>query len=192
MELNSDAIVAAKGGDPDAIGVVLLRGSAVIRPMLSRNIPRHLKSVVSVDDLLQQTITKAFERMDTLKTNSLEGFVAWLKQIGMRELHDTIRREKSKKRGGEFNRSSLHETPNAARSPSSFVASKEAIQRIREEISELPDEQRTAIELCYCQGMERTDAAAAMDKTEQGLRSLLLRARKKLKLLMDRKSLWFN
>jgi DNA-directed RNA polymerase specialized sigma24 family protein len=49
-----------------------------LRSHLLRGLPARVKGVVSVEDVVQETLTRAFLKIDRLQGDSQREFVAWL------------------------------------------------------------------------------------------------------------------
>ena len=62
------------------------------------------------------------------------------------------------------------------------VARAETARRVGDAMARLPERQRTALSLCHFEGMSNIEAAAILDITVGALESLLVRARRALKV----------
>lgn len=172
-----------------------------IRPKLAGPI----ESLVSVEDILQETFYRAFQQIASFEPKSSQSFLAWLKVIAESRIVDAIKNLKRKKRGGDFQR--VANQPAAAQesvieliqmisadgsSPSQIVAGDEAVLAMQVAVAALPEDQRQAIVLRYFQQMSLDETAAAMEKTSDAVRGLLHRAKKALRTHMHSSSIWFS
>jgi RNA polymerase sigma factor (sigma-70 family) len=111
-----------------------------------------LQSVVSVEDLLQETFAQAFRDIGRFDPHSERSLPAWLDSIAENRLHDAIRRHRRKKRGGsrravraaDPRRSSLVELAAVLAangdSPSERAASEEAVRAVQVALASLPED----------------------------------------------------
>ena len=83
------------------VGVAILRGHVL------RSLPVRVQGFISADDVVQETLTRVFPKIDQLLGNSRQAFVAWLLAIGDMTLIDLIRRETAQARGGRFQQQGL-------------------------------------------------------------------------------------
>ena len=91
-----------KAGDQTALERLLLEHSDTLSTHIAQRIPASLRSVIGVEDVMQQTFMRAFDKIDQLQDSSPGAFVAWLKAIGATTLMGIIKTERRQKRGGKF------------------------------------------------------------------------------------------
>lgn len=164
-----------------------------MRLILEARIPSSLRAQVSPDDILQDVWVAAFQTYGVFREERSDSLDRWLTSIANRSLIDKLRHAKTLKRGGgRFTRrdadarnSSLADLAALVtapdKTPSRVVASSEAAHAIHDALDTLPDPMRQAIWLCYIEGYSRRDIAAAMQKTEAAVGSLLFQGLRKLK-----------
>jgi RNA polymerase sigma-70 factor (ECF subfamily) len=196
----------AVAGDTEALERLLLfHGEAVanhIRPKLAGP----MQSVLSVEDILQETYFRAFQQIERFEPKTDQSFLAWLKTIAESRIIDAIKHQRRKKRGGEMRRvdgaaNVFHTTvaelmnvlaDGSDRSPSKLVATDEAVQAMQVAIASLPAEQRQAVLLRYFGQKSLDEAGAEMDRSPEAVRGLLRRAKQALRARMQRTSLWLS
>ena len=164
-----------------------------------------LKGVVSVDDVVQETLTRAFLKIDRLRGNAPRAFLAWLWAIGDMTLIDLVRHETAQTRGGKFRRQEyagrsnngslvefLGQLPGKDATASHNVALQEGIAALQLAIASLPNDQRQAIQLHLLQGKTLQETSDAMERTSASVRSLIHRAKENLSQAMGRASNWLS
>jgi RNA polymerase sigma-70 factor (ECF subfamily) len=206
VEQQRELVQLAVAGDTEALErLLLIHGDAVanhIRPKLAGP----LQSVLSVEDILQETYFRAFQQIERFQPKTDQSFLAWLKTIAESRIIDAIKHQRRKKRGGEMRRvegaaNAFHTTmaelmnvltDESDRSPSNRVAADEAVQAMQVAIASLPSEQRQAVLLRYFGQKSLDEAGAEMDRSPEAVRGLLRRAKLALRARMQRTSLWLS
>ncbi len=96
-----DLLARALQGDRAALGGVLQKHAAELRRRLAGEIPARWQSILSVDDIVQETFTDAFLDLHRFGTGSPEAFTAWLWTLARRNLLDALKLLTAQKRGGD-------------------------------------------------------------------------------------------
>lgn len=99
-ETQDERVVQAVGGDRAILSALLTEHGAVVRGRLAGQIPRRWQSVLSLDDVLQETYTDAILDIRRLIGRTEAAFGAWLMTLARRNLCDAIRMLDADKRGG--------------------------------------------------------------------------------------------
>ena len=185
---------SALAGDRTALGQLLLTYYDRLSWRLGCKMPASLRSIVQVEDILQQAFADAVRDIAKFEPRGEGAFYAWLGTIADHRLQDTIKKHSRKKRGGDMQRVQrlAGETSSAAlelvdlltadvSSPSRIVARREASQALAIAMAELPDDYRQVIQLRYLDGRSLDETAAAMDRTNSAVRALIDRAKKRLR-----------
>ena len=196
----------AVAGDSEALErLLLLHGDAVadhIRPKLAGP----MQSLISIDDILQETFFRAFQQITRFQPKSDQSFLAWLKTIAESRLIDAIKHQRRQKRGGQMRRVEaaqdvFHTTvadllnlvaDDGGGTPSKIVATGEAVKAMQVAIAALPEEQRQALLLRYFRQKSLDEAGAEMDRSPEAVRGLLRRAKQGLRAHMQRTSIWLS
>jgi RNA polymerase sigma-70 factor (ECF subfamily) len=149
---------------------------------------------VGTDDIIQQVYTQVFRDIAGFDPREDSSLPAWLKTIADNRIRDSLRRRRSKKRGGDFRR--VQALPNAdspfvddliaeyaatSGTPSREVARREAVQAIQTAIAELSEDYRLVVQLRYFDGLSLEDTACRVGKTTGAVRGLLDRAKQKIR-----------
>jgi RNA polymerase sigma-70 factor (ECF subfamily) len=163
----------ASGGDDAALTELLNRSGAAIRRKLQGKIARRWQSLVSEDDVLQETYAEAF--LDIAKFNPQEdgSFVAWLGRIARNNLTDAVKALAAEKRGGKVRRIALRSEEDSldglfdllsgsTTSPSMQARRSELREKLQAAIGQLPTAYRQVVECYDVQGQSVEDVAAQL------------------------------
>jgi len=198
-----DLLNQASRGEKDAL-VELLRthGPAVHRRIAGR-IPRRWRSLVSADDVMQQTYADAFLAMDRLPTDVVDSFVAWLTSLADYNLIDALRMLEADKRGkgcrriendsGRESFVELYELLDSGRTtPSRHVARDEACAALERAIQQLPETYRRVVRMYDIECTSVEDVALAMQRSPGAVYMIRTRAHRLLHEMMGSVSKYFS
>jgi RNA polymerase sigma-70 factor, ECF subfamily len=129
-----------------------------------------------LEDLTQETLFRAFRRIDSWRGGA--SFRSWLLTIGTNLLRDQVR-----KRKGRLVSIDDREIPDHA-DPHADLAAREAEDRVREGLAQLPRLQREVFLLRAQQGSDYAEIAAALGTTPGAARVHYHHAVKRLKELV--------
>lgn len=181
-------IEAALGGDSDALDRLLLhyydRALSYITRRMTTPQRRHFEPA----DVLQATYMKAYRSIDSFTPQNRNSFFAWLKQIADNQLYDESRKMTrqmnaglSTSQGGDsIYFQMMSAVPGNDPTATALFKKKELRGAFQVAMAKLDQRYQDAIRLRYLQEMSMADAASALDMTEDALRGILHRARKKL------------
>lgn len=167
------ALVAAyRGGDERAAAELVGRHAKA----LGRFLYSSGAGQEEVEDLVQETLFRAFRRVDGWRGGA--SFRTWLFAIGYNVLRDQMRKRKDRTVSIED-----HDIPDRS-DPHADLAAGEAAERVREGLALLPRLQREVFLLRAQQGTEYEDIAAALGTTPGAARVHYHHAVKRLKELV--------
>ncbi|MBJ42163.1 MAG: hypothetical protein CMJ80_02505 [Planctomycetaceae bacterium] len=200
-----ELIKQAVDGDTQALEQLLLANCDAVAAHIRPKLAGPLQSLVSVEDILQETFFRAFQQIGKFKPKSDHSFQAWLKTIAENRILDTIKHQKRKKRGGEMQRVNHADAmfttiadlvvmlaDEDEDSPSHNAATDEAVRAMQVAIASLPDEQQQAVMLRYFRQKSLEEAGQEMERSPEAIRGLLRRARLALRQRMQRTSIWLS
>jgi RNA polymerase sigma-70 factor (ECF subfamily) len=152
-----------------------------------------LKGQLDPSDVVQEALIKAHQKMDQFRGQNEAELAAWLRRILANTMIDSLRKNKRQAARyrtleGELEQSSARlEAWLAAQqsSPSEQVVHQEQLLHLASALAELPEDQRTAVELHYLREAPLAEIATAMQRTEPSVAGLLRRGLEKLRSLLQ-------
>jgi RNA polymerase sigma-70 factor (ECF subfamily) len=199
-----DALIArAVAGDATALESLLLKYYDRLLRRVSRDIPQNLPSVLSAEDVLQDTFVEAFRSIRRFTPQGEQRFFSWLGTIAAHRLTDAIKALRRAKRGGGMRplrpaddsrgiAALLENLKVSERTPSRSVAVREAVSAVRVALSGSKEEYREVLQLRYLEGLPVTATAERMNKTEAAVHKLSGRALERLRQALGRSSKYFS
>ncbi len=148
----------------------------------------YVQNAEDAEEITQDVFVKVH-----LKLNEFEGkssLKTWVYRITINQSLDFIKLRKSQKRSGTTLRI-VNDEDEEFRMPGHFnhpgveLEHKEATEKIFEAINQLPDNQKTALILKSIEHLSQKEIAQTLQVSEKSVESLLLRARKSLKNLIN-------
>ncbi|NNE00198.1 MAG: sigma-70 family RNA polymerase sigma factor [Pirellulaceae bacterium] len=89
-----ELLIAAKGGDQDAVNRLLEKHRAPIRRLVELRLDRKVQRRVDVSDVVQDVLFEASGRLDKYLDDPVMAFHLWLRQIAWDRIIDTYRRHR--------------------------------------------------------------------------------------------------
>ncbi|MUV37673.1 RNA polymerase sigma factor SigM [Lentibacillus sp. JNUCC-1] len=132
------------------------------------------------EDIVQETFTRAFLNMNSYRNPPNK---AWLFTVSRHMYYDHLRKNK-KTADVDYDFSML---PDSEVTPEDQLFRKENIQNLQKEIMNLKDRYRDAIRYVYIEELNYKEAAAEMDVTVSNFKSIVFRAKRKLKRALEGK-----
>lgn len=163
------------------------------RLIVGRSGPAVLK-LTTPDDIFQQTVTLAVSLGEANKfTYSNDtGFLRWISTLARRTISsvlgdraaqlNSVRIKGAESTGVGVSEDNLRDP---ARSPSSFVAGREQVAKLRAELRELPEHYQRVLTLYLLEGRSLPEVAQAMERTKGAVCRLVARAVSQLRDAMN-------
>lgn len=153
----------------------------------------NLRAKLDPSDVVQQTLAKAHQNLDQFRGQTSAELAGWLRRILANTLVDAARkygREHGRLRSLEYDleqSSARLEAWLAAdqASPSELLQGQERVLSLVQALAQLPEDQRTAIELHHLHEGSVSDIAAQMERTEASVAGLLRRGLARLRELLQ-------
>jgi RNA polymerase sigma-70 factor, ECF subfamily len=182
-------------GDEDALAELLAQNAAIVRRGLDGKIPRRWQSVLSVEDVMQETYIEAFLDVAHFEPREEGSFTAWLSTLAKRNLVDALRMLEAEKRGkhrravqarpGDDSMGALYtELVCSNSTPSRQAARNEAGNSLLRAITQLPAIYRTVVEMYDLEQRSVDDVARAVGRSPGAVFMLRSRAHRQLGMLM--------
>ena len=198
-----DLLDRARTGSVEALSELLADLGPEVRRIVAADFPSRLQSVLSMDDVMQQTYADAFLGIERFVPRGDGAFRAWLIRLAKRNLVDAIRMESAEKRGGSRQQIAIR-TPDASfaalyeiisrtmSSPSRKVASNEAKIALEDALAKLPEHYAQVIRLYDLEGQSIEDVAKAICRSVGATYMLRSRAHDWMGELMGSASRFFT
>jgi RNA polymerase sigma-70 factor (ECF subfamily) len=185
-------IERAVAGDREALEDLLVSYHGRLRTYLQRRIPPELASVLSEDDVLQETYLSVAQQIGQFRPREPDGFARWLHRVAKHRLVDLVRRQRAVKRGGGrvavdggnagqtscvlwLELLAVHE-----RTPSRSAAEYEVAMAVQRALKTLKPEHGEVLRLRYIEGRGVADIAEIMQRSEGAVHMLCQRALRRL------------
>jgi RNA polymerase sigma-70 factor (ECF subfamily) len=166
-----------------------------LRLLARLQLDARLRSKLDPSDIVQETLLKAHAKQAQFRGQSDAEKAAWLRRILANSLAQELRKYGQKRRNLALERSleaALDESSTrlqnwlvANPSASSHEAQRrEQLLRLAKALAQLPDDQRTAVEMRHLQGSAVARISADMGRSEAAVTGLLRRGLKRLRELL--------
>jgi RNA polymerase sigma-70 factor (ECF subfamily) len=153
-----------------------------------------LQSKLDPSDIVQETFLKASTRQVQFRGQADGELAAWLRQILVNTLADALRAFSGPKRDVALE-TALDESSarlealfGSASTPSTHAMRHEELADLATALSQLPEDQRLAVELHHLHGWPVTEIALHLSRTEPAVAGLLRRGLKRLRELLPEAS----
>lgn len=170
---------AARNGDHDAFGELVLRYERRVLKVVRRFVPE----LELASDLVQESFLRAYERIEQF--DPARRFGPWLFRLAVNLTYDHLR--KVRRRG----RWALFSDVSEDRSPDPAVADPrvemDLSQEVRVVLAEIPEAYRTVLILRDLEGFCTSEVAAVTDRSEATIRWRLAEARKMFRESWERR-----
>lgn len=143
---------------------------------------RMTSNVAEAEDLVQDAFLKIWQKPDIWKEDKGAKFTTWFYRVLVNQNIDRMR--KRQKTTGDD--TVLAYIPDGRINPEQEAAMNEEQRDIEHALSSLPERQKTALTLCFYEGLSNADAANAMGVKIKALESLLMRAKTGVKDYLKR------
>src|SRR5262245_10756829 len=136
---------------------------------------RYLQNQAAAEDVVQDAFVKLWEDPNKWQGDRNTKFTTWFYRVVVNLCLDWRKRKRPVELNEEWPIMDDRERPEQA------VLRSEVERAVEREIAALPERQRTALNLCFDQGVSNQEAADIMGVKLKALQSLLMRAKTTLK-----------
>ena len=195
----------AIAGDRAALSQLLLASYDELQRHVVHQLSREPHELMSADDIMQQTFVRAALGIGHFEIRTNSGFRAWLRTIAGNLIRDAQKRRRRERRAfsiyetgaapgdsSELRSPAIEQLEGNTTSPSMRVHRRDSLQRMRDAMAALPEEQREVIQRHYLQHQSMEQIAAAMHRTKDAVRGISNRARRNLRSLLGHSSRFFS
>jgi RNA polymerase sigma-70 factor, ECF subfamily len=166
-----------------------------LRLLARLQIDARLRSKLDPSDIVQETLLKAHEKQAQFRGQSDAEKAAWLRQILANSLAQELRKygqqqrdialERSLEAALEDSSARLEQWLAVDQSGPNLLAQRnEQLVRLANALAQLPEEQRTAVEMRHLEGISVAQISAEMGRSEASVTGLLRRGLKTLRNLL--------
>ncbi len=196
-------ITRATTGDRDALVQLLECHGPGVRRAIAHRLPRKWRSVLSEDDIMQQTYADAMRSIRVFVPIGENAFERWLSSLARCNLVDAIKGLTAAKRGGDRQRvepsgpdTSLSHLYNllsqSGGTPSHQAFVNETGQTLLRAVEGLPDVYRTVVRMYDLDGASAEEVASALGRTTGAVYMLRARAHDRLRTQLGSESQFFT
>ncbi len=181
MKTNDDtALMAAVAtGDSAAFAVLVQRHSAAVYRIGCRMLGNHHDA----EEVVQECFSRLWQQAPRFVERGA-GVVGWLYRTAMNLCFDRKRRLRLVTSDVD-----MPDPVDDAPLPDENFAAREAHREVAQALADLPERYRAALVLCYYEELTNALAAQVLDLNVKALESLLLRARRQMRALLEARQL---
>jgi RNA polymerase sigma-70 factor (ECF subfamily) len=192
-QFDTKFLTRAARGDADALKSLLAETREQLSRHLAGRVPRDLRQCFDVDDIVQETHIKVFQRIDGLRNVHTRSFYRWVAAIALSRLRNAIRHHRAARRGGaagtigqlqgrEDSAVALLDTmAGPGETPSRTVGRREIVAAVDRALAALPEHYRQALWLVHIEGLPVREVADRMGRSERGIHGLCRRGLKQMR-----------
>ena len=161
IESTATLLARARAGDPQAKNQLCERFRPLLMRWAHRRLPAYARGAVTeTDDLVQNTLVRALNRLDTFEPRHEGAFFAYLRQALLNQIRDRIRRVRTQPPPSPLDAA----FPDGGPSPLERAIRSELLDRYDRALEQLPQEQREAVTLRIEFGYTYQQVAEALDR----------------------------
>lgn len=178
---------SARRGSDEALNTLFDRCAGRLLALIRLRLDRKLRDRLESRDILNATLLKAFQRIDTFEKESSVSLMGWLARIAeneirdQRDYHGRQRRDAAREVAIEQGHDILE---GRIRSQTSRLVLNEELERLERSLDMLEEAHREVILLRKLEELSFTEIGARMGRTPDACRMLLARAMATLTMQM--------
>ena len=171
----------ARSGDSQALSLAFEKYRRRLAVLVYFKLSPGARESSEVEDLVQETLLRAFRDIGGFSYQSPGSFMRWLSSIADHVIIDRVRYRNRDCRAGEEVRfrsesNPLGPEPADSQTPSRLFAQREAVERLLSRLNELPDDYRQAILMAKIEGTSTAEMAERLGKSREAVALLVYRA----------------
>jgi len=171
---DADIIPRLAAGDETALQTLMDRHLGTIKSLAAYM----LKDNFAAEDVAQTVFLKTWDTAAEWTPGGAK-LITWMRRVATNQCLDMIKKHKP------IYTDRIPERPDITPLAQETLAAKEQATFVKTGLQSLPDRQRAALTLSYYQGVSQKEGASILDITEAAYESLLVRARKALRLALE-------
>ena len=170
---DADLIFGLKAGDEKALAGLMDRHMTTIHKMAFYMLGEQM----AAEDITQTVFLKTWENAKNWQPGQAK-LLTWMRRVTRNACLDMLKKK------APIYTDTVPDIEDDANSPFESLSQSEQSDRVGAALAQLPENQRTALTLSYYQGVSQREGSNVMDISESAYESLLVRARKALKILL--------
>lgn len=198
--LELDLLDRAVKGDRASLSQLLLLHYDGLRRHIAMRLRGELARLVIADDILHQTMVRASQAIGRYQPRHEGAFRAWLQTISDNLIKDAQKRRRRERRVGQEKipgengswAAVVERIAGDGTTASVRGQRRENADRLLAALASLPDDQRDMVERYYLKEQSLDEIAESLGCSKGAVRASCYRARKQLRELMGRSSLYFS
>ena len=159
-ETTAVLIARARAGDTPASERLFARCLPVLRRWAHHRLPARLRDTGDTDDLVQETLLRAFRNLDTFEHRGEGAFLAYLRSILLNAVRDGMRRAEHRHAALPLDETLADAAPSAVEE----AIGAEQLLRFENALAALPEDQQHAVILRVEFGYSHARIAEALDR----------------------------
>ena len=168
--------LAKNGRDDEALDQIVGHYRGPLAGFVRARLSHRLREFVDVEDIVQDTFARAFQRLERIEWQGEKAFSSWLCGIAMNVLRESSRHYLKidiETRNQEYAGSTA--------TPSRHQRRDERFERLKAALNQLSDDHREVITLSRIHGLPTKEVGERMNRSVEATYQLLWRATKQLK-----------
>lgn len=170
---DADLIFGLKAGDERALAGLMDRHMSAIHKQAFYM----LGDQMSAEDVTQTVFLKTWERAKDWEPGQAK-LLTWMRRVTRNACLDMLKKKKP------IYTDTVPDMEDDAHSPFESLSQSQQSQRVGAALGALAENQRAALTLSYYQGVSQREGAEVMNISESAYESLLVRARKALRIIL--------
>lgn len=176
-ESTAELLARARDGDEQARNRLFARVMPPLRRIAHHRIPSRIRDLTDTEDLVQETVLRAFKHMGEFERRGEGAFLAYLRRILLNRIADELRRVGRRPEG----QPPAGDLPDPGRTPLDHAVGRDIAEAYEAALATLPEEQRLAVILRVDFGLSHQEVADALGRPSWNAARMLV-ARGLLKL----------
>ena len=174
-----------QAGDREAFTGLFEKYRRRLAVLIHYKLSPELRASLEVDDVLQDTLLRAYRDIGRFQYRAPGSFLNWLASIADHVIVDAVRYRGRECRAGDAAPLSQAPEPADTRTPSRLLAQKENVAALVARLDALPEDYRQAILLAKIEGLGTAEMAERLGKSREAASLLLHRAVKRFRALAE-------
>jgi RNA polymerase sigma-70 factor (ECF subfamily) len=198
-DVTQELVIAAKRGDAQAIGSLLMRHRESIKRLIDLRLDPAVRNRLDASDIVQDVLIEANRRLKDYLADPKLPFHLWLRAMAKDHVIDAHRRHRLAARRSVDREQPLAVRPSAGEStldlaarlagremtPATAATWRELNERFHAACEELDEQDREIIFMRHFEQLSNSDVAAALELSPQAASMRYLRAMRRLRSELD-------